>query len=268
MLPGFEFPASLPYDIAAVARFNGVRFAMDYFEAVIDKIVEKLSSFSTSAANTANRPSRTSSATPPPSYSSSHIPPTQTKTQVSTPFTSSTPSNTATQNASEGLIYRLSDDRKSYSVVWESGYKEKHIIIPSTYYGKPVTSVSGRPLNNEINNFVESVVIPEGVTSIESSAFRLSHALKSVTLPSTLKKIDKSAFVLCKSLTSITLPAGLKHIGEIAFGSCRSLTDCKFNGTKMQWRLIKKDVCKITKDKWHVGTPLKVIHCTDGDILL
>ena len=43
MLPGFAFPKKLPDDIDAVRFYNGVRFLMDYYDAVIDKIVEKLS---------------------------------------------------------------------------------------------------------------------------------------------------------------------------------------------------------------------------------
>ena len=43
MLDGFSFPKKLPPDIQDVSRYNGVRFRMDFFEAVIDKIIEKLS---------------------------------------------------------------------------------------------------------------------------------------------------------------------------------------------------------------------------------
>ncbi len=42
MMPGFEFPVSLPEDIEEIRRFNGVRFLMEYFDAVIDKIAERL----------------------------------------------------------------------------------------------------------------------------------------------------------------------------------------------------------------------------------
>ena len=44
MLEKFEFPKNLPDDIQAVTRYNGVRFHMDFFDSVIDKIVEKLTS--------------------------------------------------------------------------------------------------------------------------------------------------------------------------------------------------------------------------------
>ena len=42
MLNGFEFPAELPADIDDIRRYSGLRFLMDYFDAVIDKIIERL----------------------------------------------------------------------------------------------------------------------------------------------------------------------------------------------------------------------------------
>ena len=42
LLDEFEFPDKLPEDIDDVRRYSGVRFQMDYFDAVIDKIEEKL----------------------------------------------------------------------------------------------------------------------------------------------------------------------------------------------------------------------------------
>ena len=41
MMDKFEFPKKLPADIQDVARYNGVRFSMDFFESVIDKIIEE-----------------------------------------------------------------------------------------------------------------------------------------------------------------------------------------------------------------------------------
>ena len=42
MLNGFDFPERLPLDINNVRYYSGVRFHMDYFEAVIDAITKKL----------------------------------------------------------------------------------------------------------------------------------------------------------------------------------------------------------------------------------
>lgn len=43
MLDGFSFPAKIPDDIAEITRYNGLHFSMEYFDAAIDKIEEKLS---------------------------------------------------------------------------------------------------------------------------------------------------------------------------------------------------------------------------------
>lgn len=44
MLKGFEFPETLPDDINEVRYYNGVRFYMEFFDAVIDSIEKKLRS--------------------------------------------------------------------------------------------------------------------------------------------------------------------------------------------------------------------------------
>lgn len=64
---------------------------------------------------------------------------------------------------------------------------------------------------------LESVIIPESVTSIGALAFLNCEQLKSATLPAGLKEIGESAFQGCGSLSAITLPEGLLKIGDTAF---------------------------------------------------
>ncbi len=59
-----------------------------------------------------------------------------------------------------------------------------------------------------------NVVIPEGVTEIDSFAFYDCTALKSLSLPSTLKKIGGYAFNSCKSVESITSASTLFPFDE------------------------------------------------------
>ena len=47
MLNGFDFPRELPEEINAVRYYNGVRFHMDYFDAVIDAIINKMTALPT-----------------------------------------------------------------------------------------------------------------------------------------------------------------------------------------------------------------------------
>ena len=67
------------------------------------------------------------------------------------------------------------------------------------------------------------VVIPDGITTIESSAFRNCTTLKSILLPETLKEIKASAFAGCKNLISIQIPQSVTEIGFNAFSHCETL---------------------------------------------
>ena len=69
------------------------------------------------------------------------------------------------------------------------------------------------------NETVKKVVIPEGVTTIESYAFAGMTALEEVVLPSTLNKIGLGAFYGCTNLTKINLD-NVQFINERAFMGC------------------------------------------------
>lgn len=69
------------------------------------------------------------------------------------------------------------------------------------------------------DNTIEEVVIPEGVTNINSYAFAALTALKKVTLPKSLVNIASNAFLGCKNLKEINLE-NVKFINERAFSGC------------------------------------------------
>lgn len=70
---------------------------------------------------------------------------------------------------------------------------------------------------------MESVTIPEGVTTIREHAF-LSCNLKELTLPESLETIGRYAFEDNRSLKSVNIPAKVKTIETQAFYGC-GLTD-------------------------------------------
>ncbi|MBR4770005.1 MAG: leucine-rich repeat protein, partial [Clostridia bacterium] len=74
------------------------------------------------------------------------------------------------------------------------------------------------------NGTETGVVIPEGVTSIGTSAFLFCSGLTSVTIPQSVTSIGGSAFSLCRGLTSVTIPKGVTSIGFRAFYGCSGLT--------------------------------------------
>ena len=72
---------------------------------------------------------------------------------------------------------------------------------------------------------LESVALPEGVTSIEDYAFAHNDRLKEITLPQSLTSIGKYAFLWCAALESIALPDGVTSVGNNAFSTCISLKE-------------------------------------------
>ncbi len=69
-----------------------------------------------------------------------------------------------------------------------------------------------------------SVILPESLTTLDSSAFRDS-GLISVTLPKTLTTVGVGAFQDCTRLTSVTLPEDLTSIEASTFRGCTSLSN-------------------------------------------
>ena len=70
---------------------------------------------------------------------------------------------------------------------------------------------------------LQSIVIPNSVTSIGKGAFLHCTSLQSIAIPNSVKSIEKKAFFDCKSLQSIVIPNSVKSIGEQTFNGCTAL---------------------------------------------
>lgn len=101
--------------------------------------------------------------------------------------------------------------------------------------------------------------ISDEVSRIDSYAFD-STGIISIKLPAKLTQIPFSMLAYCHQLQQVTIPVGVTEIAEEVFDGCEKLTSINYEGTKSQWRLIKKH------PKWKSGSSCKVIHCLDGDI--
>ena len=71
---------------------------------------------------------------------------------------------------------------------------------------------------------LETVIIGESVTKIQSSGFYDCSSLKSVTIGNSVETIGGYAFNNCTGLTSIEIPESVKEIGKNAFSNCTGLT--------------------------------------------
>ena len=81
-------------------------------------------------------------------------------------------------------------------------------------------SKDGKTLIQGVN---DDVAIPDGVTSIGSSAFEGYSGLTSVTVPNSVTSIGDKAFYGCSGLVSVTVPDSVTNIDRTAFSYCRGL---------------------------------------------
>lgn len=95
------------------------------------------------------------------------------------------------------------------------------ITIPSEINGLPVRTINSLGLSTR--GFVNSVSLPEGLTTISASAFSGFRLLTSLTLPSTLTTLGDRAFGGCIALTSVTI-LGCPTTLTSTFSGCTALT--------------------------------------------
>lgn len=79
------------------------------------------------------------------------------------------------------------------------------------------------PWHNNVE-FINKIVIEQGVTSIGNGAFVDCESLTIVTIPDSVISIGEFAFSWCAKLTNVTIPDSVVMIGVDAFNYCTSLT--------------------------------------------
>lgn len=122
-----------------------------------------------------------------------------------------------TQAAQDGCVY--TDDflfSQRDGVYYLRAYfgSEETVTLPS--------DVNGASYALEGVHRVKNVIVPAGI-GIGDSAFYGCTSLESITLPDDLTSIGSLAFCGCSALTEITLPDGVSRIGTSAFRYCTSL---------------------------------------------
>ena len=146
------------------------------------------------------------------------------------------------------------------------------------YDDNPLYYAGNLYLNGEL---VTDLVIPDGVMSIGSYAFRGCRSLTSITIPDSVMRIGNYAFAYCTSLssvtigssvtsigyatfmgctslTSVTIPNSVTSIGSSAFWDCYSLEAVRFEGTVEQWHEVVKG------NSWNYDCPFTEVVCSDG----
>lgn len=92
------------------------------------------------------------------------------------------------------------------------------------------------------------VVIPQGVTIIDDSAFIQNNRITTVSVAETVTEIGAMCFYRCENLTGVYLPGGLKEFGYEVFGACDMLSEVRFGGTQSQWDSIEFQADNMTSE--------------------
>ena len=154
----------------------------------------------------------------------------------------------------DDLTFALNEDGKSYSVTDCDESAEGEMVIPSTYNGKPVTTIGDSAFSE--CTYLTSVTIPDSVTTIGVGEFFDVQNLTGIfvdegnpnysndsygilfnknktelirapgkingsyIIPDSVTTIGDYAFCWCWSLTSVTIPDSVTTIGDYAFNEC------------------------------------------------
>jgi hypothetical protein len=157
------------------------------------------------------------------------------------------------------------------------------------YYPLPKTNILGFPITSLYEGAfngsdVNTVLLPDSLTSISDFAFYNCANLRSITIPSSVTSIGDKAFYDCgylweivipngvttignyafykAMLETVTIPNSLTSLGDKAFNICMKLLTVNYDGTVEQAKTV---LASLLSTHWKdIGT--YTVYCTDGTI--
>lgn len=108
-----------------------------------------------------------------------------------------------------------------------------NIVVPKTYNGIKVEKIGTFRYDN-----IKSVIIQEGIISINKYAFHGCDSLESIVIPKGITEIQEETFFSCDNLKIITIPDTVLRIKERAFSWNYNIETINYTGTEEQWKAI------------------------------
>lgn len=134
----------------------------------------------------------------------------------------------------DGMQYRYHTGNHDAIVIKIDFPNNEHKTLPIKrevrFDNDPVTYLVSTIAPTSITNKerIDTIIIENGISTIEADAFKGCTNLKKVEFPSSLTAIGNSAFQGCTNLQKIWLPAALVSIGSKAFNGCNlTRINCK-----------------------------------------
>ena len=132
-----------------------------------------------------------------------------------------------------GLLYRLTGDKRGYEVSKGKSALVGTIDIRDEVFGLPVLRIAEgafTPAEGEgeteprtgttINIVTTGVHLPDRLESVGAGAFQALTRLEEVVLPDSVTELGKSAFTYCKRLGRVVFPKSLREIPDHCFAYC------------------------------------------------
>ena len=126
-------------------------------------------------------------------------------------------------------FYSKSEDETIFSTAFSECTALTTLTLtgPIVYYGSETSTVDGDNVfySGAFSGLTDlSLIIGDGITEIDASAFADYGQIKSITIGSSVESIGEGAFSGCTGLTEVTIGSGVTSIGGWAFSGCTGLT--------------------------------------------
>lgn len=123
--------------------------------------------------------------------------------------------------------YEYDLDGDGNAIIRWYGGNDTSVSFPSSLDGHSVVEIRGSKRISVIKDrwIVESITIPNSVTTLGESAFCYCYTLSCIDIPESVTAIKDNAFLECNSLREIRIPDGVTNIGSSAFSGCHSITN-------------------------------------------
>ena len=116
-----------------------------------------------------------------------------------------------------------------------------------------ITTIDNRAFDGYFHDDkLETITLPDSVTSIGEMAFRGREGLKNINIPNSITQIGDYAFWRCPNLQSIRIPTGVTNIEGGIFDECSNITNIEVEKDNVNYKsvdgmLYSKDGTKLIR---------------------